>query len=344
MGFPDVELASAVSRVADVIPLAASAPFRQSLPILLRAVRAVRDDGAELVHLYDARFAPMALLMRQRLGVPVTASVCSSDTQGRGPWGRMAARAIGRLDHVFTSDDAPARALLARSSCLPVSVVRHAATPLPWPSKRGLAAVTRSLRGTRPGRLVVAVPWSENRDDLRWFRDLAQPRLEARPLSLIVGAPTRRDVRMLVGSEGLERDFRVVTGRLTADMISAVARCADAFAVPAGCHALERRDPSALGISLALGGIPVVTNGEEDARVFAHERNGFVIAPGDDGEFVRTLNQLLALPAVQRHALGEEFARYTLNRWRWGDVAEVYAERYAALVGRPQIPADLRAA
>jgi hypothetical protein len=59
---------------------------------------------------------------------------------------------------------------------------------------------------------------------------------------------------------------------------------------------------------------------------------------------VHTLNQLLALPAVQRHFLGEEFARFTLSRWPWQDVASAYMERFAALVGRPQIPAELRAA
>ena len=59
---------------------------------------------------------------------------------------------------------------------------------------------------------------------------------------------------------------------------------------------------------------------------------------------MHTLNQVLSLPAVQRHALGEDFARFTLRRWPWDAAAEIYAERFAALVGRPQIPVDLRAA
>jgi hypothetical protein len=304
----------------------------------------VRRDGIELVHLYDARFALAGLVLRRGLSVPVTASVSAADVTGRAPWSRLAARALARFDHAFASDDASADALRRIEPGACVSIVRHAASPLPWPSKRAMASVTRALRNVRPGRLVVAMPWPEDRDDLRWFRDLAHPQLESRPLCLIVGAPSRRDVRLLVGSEGLERNFRVVTGRLTADLISAVARCADAFAVPSGCGGSETRAPGALGVALAMGGIPVVTNGAEDALVFAHERNGFVTAPGDDREFVRTLNQVLALPAIQRHTLGEEFARYTLHRWSWDDVAEVYGERFAALVGRPQIPAALRAA
>ena len=78
--------------------------------------------------------------------------------------------------------------------------------------------------------------------------------------------------------------------------------------------------------------------------VLAHECNAFVVDPDDEHGYVRTLNQVLMLPAVQRHFLGEEFARFTLARWRWDDVASVYADRFAALVGRPHIPAELRAA
>jgi glycosyltransferase involved in cell wall biosynthesis len=253
-------------------------------------------------------------------------------------------RSLEKLDQLFTADARAWAASRHLGSSVPVSVVSHPATPLPWPSERSMKAVTGALRGVRPGRLVLAIPWPENRDDLRWFRDLAQPRLEARPLCLIVGAPNRREVRMLVGAQGLERDFRVVTGRLNADMVSAVTRCADAVAVPACSYGGEVGLPVGVHEALALGGIPVVTNGIEDARVFAHERNGFLVPPGDDRAFASTLNQVLALPAVQRHMLGEEFARYTLSRRRWADVAETYGERYAALVGRPWIPVDLRAA
>ena len=52
----------------------------------------------------------------------------------------------------------------------------------------------------------------------------------------------------------------------------------------------------------------------------------------------------LALPAVQRHELGLQFAASTVADHTWRSAYETYAERFAALVGRPQIPANLRAA
>jgi hypothetical protein len=135
----------------------------------------------------------------------------------------------------------------------------------------------------------------------------------------------------------------VHTGRLDADTLAAVARCVDIFAVPSGVRGLPTEAASDFAIALAMGGVPVVTYGEQDAFVLAHEQNAFVVEP-DERAFIHTLNQVLALPAVQRHALGEDFARYTLRRWPWDAVTSIYADRFAALVGRPSIPVDLRAA
>jgi glycosyltransferase involved in cell wall biosynthesis len=136
-------------------------------------------------------------------------------------------------------------------------------------------------------------------------------------------------------------DFRVHTGRLTADVIASAARCVDVFVVCAASDPLPSAPAGRLAIALATGGVPVVTNAAEDARVLAHERNAFVVEPNDERGYVHTLNQILSLPAVQRHFLGEEFARFTLSKWPWRDVASAYTERFASLVGRPQIPADL---
>lgn len=170
------------------------------------------------------------------------------------------------------------------------------------------------------------------------------PQTAANPVWLIAGAPSRRQARLLVHVAAASSEYRIISGRFDADLIAAVARCVDAFAVPARRHndAGHAMDESTL--ALAMGGVPVVTNGRENQRVLAHERSAFVVDPGDERGFISTLDQVLALPAAQRHLLGEEFARSTLAQWTWESVAETYAGRFAALVGRPRIPAGLRAA
>jgi hypothetical protein len=343
LGLPSDGLDEALLRVADVqlIPAGLS-PIRAAKAI--RAVGRAVADGFELVHLHDARLAPLGMILQRQAGVPVSVSIVPSDLSSRTPIAKLARRALNHLDHAFASESGPSDVLARAMPSLPVSFVRPAARPLPPPSERAVRAVSRSLRDVRPGRLVIAMPWPENRNDLRWFRDCIMPHLDARPLCLVLGAPSRRAARLLLGPIGASADFRIHSGSLNADLVSAAARFADVFAVPAGCEAEPRDGSSDLAITLAMGGIPVVTDGAHEALVLAHERNAFVVDRGDEREFAATLNNVLSLPAQQRHYLGVEFARFTLARWSWDAVAEVYGERFAALVGRPQIPFDLRAA
>ncbi|HXK33421.1 MAG TPA: hypothetical protein VNM91_05335, partial [Dehalococcoidia bacterium] len=205
------------------------------------------------------------------------------------------------------------------------------------------ARVRRALRGVPAGRLAVAVPWPRDRNELRLLRDYMLPQFERHPIVLLLGAPGRNDARILFGPALLRHDVRVVTGRLDADLIAAAARCVDAFLVLTDTPETSTSGGD-LVIALAMGGVPLVMAGAEDARVLAHERSAFLLEPGDHDGLVQALNQVLALPAVQRHCLGEEFARHTLATHRPEDAAAVYAQRFAALAGRPAIPAEWRIA
>ncbi len=341
---PAPELTAALGAGTDSLRLPSNAPLRQALSTFHRASRAIGKDGYELVHLLDPRFAPVGLMLRRRYGVPVTASISSADTMGHLPTTRLTIQALDHLDHAFTCESTVAHTLRERAPGLPFSIVAPAASALPWPTRRGLDSVARALKGVRPGRLVIALPWPENRNDLRWFRDVVVPQLDARPVCLLLGVPSRRAARLLIGAIGMHNDFRIHSGKLTADVIASAARCVDAFVVCAARVPVPTAPDGQLAIALATGGVPVVTNAAQDARVLSHERNAFVVEPADEHGYVHTLNQILSLPAVQRHFLGEEFARFTLSKWPWREVAESYTERFAALVGRPQIPVDLRAA
>jgi glycosyltransferase involved in cell wall biosynthesis len=168
------------------------------------------------------------------------------------------------------------------------------------------------------------------------------PLLHGKPVILLLGAPSRRDARLLTGAVGLQGTYRVHTGALGADVLAAAARCADIFIMPAGARRLA--DADALLLTLTASGVPLVVGGGVRSETLEHERNAFLANAEDAMSLVTLLNSLLALPAVQRHYLGEEFAAYTLERWSWEQAIGAYAARFASLVGRPQIPAELRAA
>ncbi len=319
------------------------APLVESLTAYRAAARAIRAGDAEIVHLFDARLAVAGLMMQRHLRVPVSVTVSPLDLESRSPWANLAMRAVRNLDLAFVPESA-AHQMRIRAPHVPLSVVPPAASVLPWPSKRRLASVRRALGRVQAGRLIVAMPWPQNRNDLRWFRDFIQPQLVDAPLCLLLGVPSRREARLLLGATGSLPEFRILTAPVDADTIAAVARCVDAFVAPSRLDASTVAAVNELTIALSCSGLPLVTNAVDAALVLAHERSGFLVDPGDDRGFVQTLNAVLALPAIQRQALGAEFARFALERWSWAAPAAIYAERFATLVGRPQIPLALRAA
>ena len=341
LGAADDGAVDALSRVAGVHPVDATPTPAGMLRAMRQIARAVAD-GCEAVHLLDSRLALPALAVRSRRGVPVTATLTSDDLDAR----RSRAATLRRLDHAFTHGVEPAwrSARTARTArSVPVSVVPAVAPVIPEPTSRRLATIARLVRDVTPGRLVVAAPWPDDLEQVRWCRDAVAPLLQGNPLWLFLGAPGRRQVRLMAGAIGMKGSFRAHIGPIDADVIAAAGRCADVFVV-SGDAARVRASTSDLLLTLIASRVPVVAGGGVASGVLEHEANAFVVAPGDASGLVAALNQLLALPAVQRHYLGEEFAEQIARRYAWDPAAEVYGERFAALVGRPQIPAELRAA
>jgi len=316
---------------SEVIVREAPPPARL-LPAMLAVRRAARSGEAEVVHLWDERHA-CALLALPR-GVPVTMTVGERRT-GRSPLAWLALRARRRADELFVPTDAASPGLPGDAWVTPVPTV---AEPLPAPGERVLRRVAATVRTVLPGRLIIAAPWPADVTSLRWFRDVVIPHAAGAPHVILFGAPGRRATSLALGPHHRGR-ISVIRGAVTAPLIAAVARCADAFVIPPPLGA-----PEGLALKLAASGVPVVARCASPAPVLAHERNAFTVTSDDDHSFLSTLDRVLRLPAVQRHMLGEEFARYTLAAHPAEAAAAVYGERFCALVGRPRVPGMLRAA
>jgi glycosyltransferase involved in cell wall biosynthesis len=335
LGASDDTPIEALSRVAGVHPIDA-APTPAGLVRAIRQGAKALADGCEAVHLLDARLALPALVLRSRFGVPVSVTLTGNDAASK-----RARAGVGRLDHGFAHGGALGASKALRR--LAVSTVPPIAPTAAEPSRRRLASLARLVRDATPGRLVVAAPWPADDEQVRWCRDAVVPLLHGNPLWLFIGAPGRRQARLMAGAIGLGGSFRAHIGRIDADVIAAAARCADVFAV-AGAPARAHAGASELLLALVATKVPVVAGGGIDSAVLEDERDAFIASPGDASGFVATVNKLLALPAVQRHYLGEEFAEYAAGRYSWDAASSIYGERFAAMVGRPQIPAELRAA
>ena len=328
----------AVGAAAESRHLALRRPVRETLLALSRARRLIEGDGYESVHVLDARFAPVALRLRRRYGIAASASVSALDLRARTPMSILGRRALPRLDQAFAADREVIATLRLHAPQLPVATLSHVALPLPRPSESGLASFARILERVAPGRLVVAMPWPGDLERARWYRDAVWPLLLGDPVTLFLGVPSRRDFRLLTMTLRRRADFIAHHGRVDAALIATAARCVDAFVLTGG----ERRDAEVESLAFAASGVPVVASAR--GGLIEHEENGLVVPDRDGFALVSTLNRLLTLPAQQRHCLGVEFAAHALRRWPASANAPLYAARFAALVGRPQIPDALRAA
>ncbi len=336
-------LMDALAARCDIVPVDARASFMRT-PYVLHGISRAVAQGAELLHVANARLAPAAAIASRRFRLPLSVTVSARDVQSRTLGARLARRAVRGFDCALTADECALGILRHDMPSLASSLVPAAATRLPGPNPRQTEAVSRALRGVAPSRLVLGLVWPENRNDLRWFRDAVASQLVAGPLCLVLGAPSRREARLLLHASGMKVEFRAVHGCLDGQLLAAVAPFVDAFALPAGLRRQSGHAVTALTLALAASGVPVVSDGRAEAAILSHERNGFLVARGDERHFASTLNTLLALPAQQRHAVGQDFARYTVTEWSADPAAEVYAAHFASLVGRPRIPAELRVA
>jgi hypothetical protein len=338
LGGADPRPDDALAGVADTLRIDAAASPRGMARLLRDGARAITGRSCEAIHLLDARLALPAVLLRARFGVPVSVTLTPSDLARRRLSPRR--RLLGRLDHGFLHDSGGGGA--AMPSPLPLTQVPAVAPMVQAPTPRKLDAMSRLLRDLTPGRLVVATPWPADGAQVRWIRDAVMPLLHGNPVCLFLGAPGRRETRIVTGAVGLRGSFRAHVGKLDNDVVAAAARCADVLIVGGAPRRAE--DGGAALAALISCGVPLVAAAGVEHPMLAHERNAFAVPSGDAMALVSTVNQLLALPAAQRHALGQEFAAYTQARWTWREAAEIYGERFAALVGRPRIPQALRAA
>jgi hypothetical protein len=332
----------ALAAAAEVEHLDTARPIHDGVRLYRAAAALIHRDAFELVHVLDPRLAPIGAMLHRRHGVPASLTLTADVQESRRPWAALARRSLGAFAEAFVAEDDFAGVAGPGCRGVPLYTMPVAARELPLPSPRDVARVARALHTLTPRRPIVAVPWPRTGTDFRWFRDVVMPHLSAQPVCVLFGVTSRRQLRLMLQAAGSPADVRSIAGPLTASLIAAVARVADAFAAPAP----SRPDEVSSGVTMALtvSGVPVVTNAMAFDCVAAHETSGLMIDKGDESGFIAALDNVLALPAVQRRFLGEDIARSTLRERPWQPVAEAYTERFSALVGRPVIPAALRAA
>jgi glycosyltransferase involved in cell wall biosynthesis len=301
----------------------------------------IRREGCDVLHLADARLAPLGRELGERLGVPVTVDVGPGDLVTRGPGADRMFAAIDDLDAAFVFGRGGEDSVRLRTRRVGIARLPLVAVAPGEPAAAPLDALTRVLAGVEAGRPVAAVPWTEDGAAWRWFCDGVLGARDHGAVWLVVGAPGGALVEL--PAEARADTVLVHRSPLNDGAVAALARCVDAFVVPWTLGEGAPETDALLRLALAASGVPVIAT-DDGGRVFDHERNAFIVRAADAVGFRATLDQLFGLPARQRHYIGEEFAEDAQARWPASAASAVYDDWFSALGGRPNIPAELRIA
>ena len=308
-------------------------------PLLLRRIR--RHDP-EVVHLTDLRLAPFGRWLRRQLGVAVSVDVSPHDLLARDRRSERLFAALDDLDAAFVFGFEGERALRARAGSIPSGVLPLVACEPPEAPARSIASVERAVAAAVSGRPVLAVPWTSDLAQWRMLRRDILPSIADAATLVVVGVPDRGYRTELKTVFGRDQVLFTHIGRLDEATVAAVAHVADAFLIPWRLGGGASEADALMRLALAASSLPVIAT--DAGAALEHERNAFLFRHGDGVGVRATLDRLFALPPRQRHYIGAEFAADVFARYPADAAADVYAERFDALAGRPRVPRELRAA
>jgi glycosyltransferase involved in cell wall biosynthesis len=303
---------------------------------MLRAARALRAEGVQVVHGYQWRPALVGAIVGRLAGVPLVLgskrSLSGDDVRDRLAW-RLLARGVDTI--VANADairaEAEAQGVTGRWAVVPsgVDIERFDGGLPPREAKAAL--------GLEAGRPVVGtIGRLEERKGHAHLLLAARTMLRIanglRPQVLIVGdGPLRDDLARQAADLGVLESVRFV-GQLP-DV--RVALCAmDVFVLPSNAEGM----PNALLEAMAARRAVVATEVGGMREVVDGGRTGVLVPPQDPEALGRAILHLLADPAGARR-LGDAaqswVAREFSARAMVGRLERLYEERLAARGGKP---------
>jgi glycosyltransferase involved in cell wall biosynthesis len=306
---------------------------KRALPLFLpyacgAAIRAVRREGIDIVHLADALLAPVGVLVKKIAGVPVTVSVHGLDiTYPNRAYQLAVLPALSGLDGAIANSEATAAIFRERVPKSEVRVAPLGVNRLPPASESAIRELTSMLRVTAGRPLVLTVGRLVERKGVAWFVRHVLPDLPEQVVYAVAGTGPQRDAIMAAALDaGVAERLRLLGG-VSADLLAAAYARADMFVMPNVPVAGDTEGFGLVALEAAASGLPVVAarlEGITDALRGGY--NGRLVPPGDAAAYVAEITSLLGLSDHERRAIGARAARFTRENFGWERTADVHVQ------------------
>jgi glycosyltransferase involved in cell wall biosynthesis len=308
----------------------------------LRAVITVpRSNHVKLIHLSDALLAPLGLVLRTLLRVPVIVTVHGLDvTYSNRLYQWITPRCLSRMDKIICVSSYTRKQCIKRgvpaSLCevIPngVNMVEFADQFTSQGMRNLQSAAGRVIRGRK---VLLTVGRLIERKGVVHFLTEIMPRLLAQRddiCYLIVGEGSQRDlIETRITSLHLG-DHVALLGRVDDDTLRAAYSVSDLFVMPNipvqndiegfGLVALEAAAAGRYVVASRLDGIP---------EAIVPGQNGILLDPLDSDAFVTTILELLE-DDKHLEELGHQAREFVRSRYSWDIIARRYLQVFMKVV------------
>ena len=286
------------------------------------------------IHLCDALLAPLGVLLKAALRVPVSVSVHGLDLTYANRFYQNALKAsLGRLDLVVAGSDSTRRIAIDRISDVEPILkvinygVRQSDQLAPNASLPADLAPKLAKR-----QMILTVGRLIRRKGVRWFVSEVLPLLPDETVYLVVGeGPERESIERAAAGAGVTARL-VLAGSVDDVQLAQIYRRADIFVMPNIVVPSDVEGFGLVALEASLAGLPVVAARLEGITDAVRDgKNGILVDAESGPAFAEQIRTLLAMPKRQRTALGGRFRDYTRSNYSWSGMAGNYLEAFESL-------------
>ncbi len=313
---------------------------KKALPVFLpyalaSAIRTVRRDSIDVVHLADALLAPLGAALKLTTDVAVTASVCGLDITYANPaYQALVPRALARLDVTMPISGATMAAMRRRTgSARPSQIIPLGVNPLPAPQRDASQEFERLAALPPRQPMLLTVGRLVERKGVAWFARHVLPALPEQCAYVVIGeGPQREMIARAAREAGVAARVHLL-GRVSDALLAAAYARADVFVMPNVPVAGDMEGFGLVALEAAASGLPVVASRLEGiTEALQDGRNGTLVEPLDAPAYGTVLSDMLSLPAAERRARGAAAAAYTTERYGWDATALCYIDAMCSVL------------
>jgi len=311
---------------------------RKLLPCFLlyataAALRLVKGGRIDVIHLCDALLAPVGVVLKRLVGLPVSASVHGLDiTYGNRIYQALIPQALSKLDVVITGSQSTRALLLDR-----VPALGDRARLIPYGVEASHADCSFELAPALAAlvegkRILLTVGRLVKRKGVAWFVKNVLPSLPDDAVYVVVGdGPERRHIEAAARAAGVAESLVMVSGA-SDPLVQSLYERAAVFVMPNVPVSGDVEGFGLVALEAASHGLPVVASrlqGIQDA--VKDGKNGVLVQPEDAEAFRISIERLLKLEGSERKSLGSRYRQFTLDHYSWAGMAGQYLEEFRGL-------------